>query len=190
MQSIGIVAILYELVGNLLCLHAGAAEDDAIDVRVVVGNTLQCKIFVFGVYHIIYVVHILGTFVFVANHDFMCVGEVVLGYGSYLLAHRGREEQCISVSGYILEDTVYTIGEAHVEHFVSFVEHHIAYCREIYDTAFHEVDKSARGSHNDVYATAYVAYLVLYGCATIHRYYAQSFHIFGERGEIIGNLQT
>ena len=59
MQSIGIVAILYELVGNLLCLHTSAAEDDSVDVRVVVGNALQGKVLVLGMHHIVYVAHVL-----------------------------------------------------------------------------------------------------------------------------------
>ena len=46
MQGIGIVAITDELVGDLLRLLASTAEDDPIDIRVVVGDTLQGKILV------------------------------------------------------------------------------------------------------------------------------------------------
>ena len=189
-QCIGIVSVLYQFVGNLLCLHTGAAEDDAVDVRVVVGDTLQCQVFVLGVYHVVHMVYILRPLVLVANNNLVGIGEVVLGDTGNLLAHGSREEQCVTVARNILEDTVYAVGKAHVEHLVSLIKHYITHGREIHHSTFHEVDESARGSHDDVHAFSDIAYLVFDGGTTIHGHHAQSLHILGECGQIIGNLQT
>ena len=189
-QGIGIVAVLDELVGYLLRLHTGAAEYDAIDMWVVVDDTLQGEVFVLRVHHIIYVVHVLGALVLVAYHDFVGIGEVVLGNSGNLLAHGGGEEQRVAVGRHILEDAVDAVGEAHIEHLVGLVEHYVVHGREIHYAAFHEVDEAARCGHDDMYAATHVAYLVFDGGAAIHGHHAQSLHILGEGGKVIGNLQA
>ena len=50
MQRIGIVTVLYQFVGNFLCLLTGAAENDTVDVRIKIGDTFQCKIFISCLY--------------------------------------------------------------------------------------------------------------------------------------------
>ena len=40
MQRLGIIAVLDEFVGNLLCLDLGATEDDGKDTRIVVYDAL------------------------------------------------------------------------------------------------------------------------------------------------------
>ena len=68
-QRVGIVAVLDEGVGYFLGFEAGAAEDDAVDVGVVVGDAFQCRIFVFGVYEVVDVLDVLGSFVFTADDN-------------------------------------------------------------------------------------------------------------------------
>ena len=53
MQRVGVVAVLYQFVGDLLRLFAGTAEDDAVDVRVEVGDAFQSQVLVACLYHII-----------------------------------------------------------------------------------------------------------------------------------------
>ena len=62
-EGFGVVAVADEEVGDFLCLHTGAAEDDAVDFREIVHHAFQCEVFVFGVYEIIDVVDVFGTFV-------------------------------------------------------------------------------------------------------------------------------
>ena len=91
-ESVGVVAVLYEFVGNLLRLEARAAENDGVDLGIVVDYTFQREVFVARVYHIIYMVDVLSPFVATAYDDLPCFVEVVLCYALYLAAHSGREE--------------------------------------------------------------------------------------------------
>ena len=63
MECLGVISVLYKLVCHLLCLHLGAAEDDAIDAWEVVHHAFQRQILILGVDHIIYMVHVLRTLV-------------------------------------------------------------------------------------------------------------------------------
>ena len=46
MQAIGVVAVIDQAVGHFLRLLARAAEDDAVNIRVIVGYTFECQVFV------------------------------------------------------------------------------------------------------------------------------------------------
>ena len=92
MQRIGVVAILYQFVGDLLRLFAGTAEDDAVDVRVKVGDTFQREVLVLCTDHVVDIADILIALVLVADHDFLRILHVPLRDGSNLLRHGGREE--------------------------------------------------------------------------------------------------
>ena len=150
MQRLGIVAVLDELVGYLLRLQLRAAEDDGKDTRIVVNDTLQGQILVLGVHHIVNMVHVLGALVAAAHHDLLRVVQVALGYALYLAAHRSREEQRVAVVGYALQNGVDALREAHVEHFVSLVEHHVVGLVKMGYATVHQVYQSARRGHDDV----------------------------------------
>ena len=62
-EGFGVVAVADEEVGHFLCLHTGAAEDDAVDFRIIVDHAFKREVFVFGVYEIIDVVDVFGAFV-------------------------------------------------------------------------------------------------------------------------------
>ena len=177
-QGVGIVAVLDELVGYLLCLLAGAAEDDAVDLRVVVDDTFQGEILVLRMHHIIQVVHVLVPFVPCADGDFLRVSEVVLGDTRYLGTHRGGEEERVAVLGHIRQDGVDAVGEPHVEHLVRLVHHHVADGAELHGATLHEVQQTARSSHDDVYPLLEVAYLALYRRAAIDGQHTQAVHVF------------
>ena len=89
MQRVGVVAVLYQFVGNLLRFLAGAAEDDTVDVRVKVGDTFQGEILIACLYHIIDIADILVPFVLVPDHDFLRVLHVFLRDVGDLLRHGG-----------------------------------------------------------------------------------------------------
>ena len=91
MQSLGIVSVANQFVGHLLCLYLGTAEDDGENARVVVYQSFQGQILVFGIDHIVDMVHMLGTLVAAAYHNLLVVVQIPLGYALYLTAHGGRE---------------------------------------------------------------------------------------------------
>ena len=51
------------MVCHLLRLCLCATENDSIDARVVIHNTLECKILVLGIYEIVDVVYVLCTLI-------------------------------------------------------------------------------------------------------------------------------
>ena len=73
MQRLGIIAVLDEFVGNLLCFQFCATEDDGEDTWIEIDDTLQCQVFVLSVHHIIYMVNVLSTLVTTTHHNLLVV---------------------------------------------------------------------------------------------------------------------
>ena len=190
MQGIGIVSVLNQLVGNLLSLLAGTAEDDAINLRIIVGNALQGIVLIFGMNHVGNVVHVLGSFVLHADGDFLRILQVLLGDATDFGTHRGREHQCVAVSRHFLEDGIDAFGEAHVQHFVGFVHHHVDDVVELRHATFHEVDKASRSGHDDVNTRLEHTDLAFDGRTAIHGQYLQSVDVFRIIVQVAGYLQT
>ena len=88
-EGIDIVAVGNQIVGNLLSLAPGAAEDDSVDVGIGVGDTLEGKILVLGVNHIIYVAHIFRALVACAYYKLLRVVHIVFRYFGDLVGHGG-----------------------------------------------------------------------------------------------------
>ena len=91
-ERFGVVAIADEPVCHLLRLKARAAEDDAINLGIVVHYAFERQIFVFGMDKEIYVVDVLCALVSAADNDFLIVTKIGLGDALNLLAHCCREE--------------------------------------------------------------------------------------------------
>ena len=189
-QRLGVVAVAYELVGHLLRLALRAAEDDGEYAGVVVYHALQGQVLVLGAHHVVDVVHVLGAFVAAAHHNLLVVAQVRLGYLLHLAAHSGREEQRVAVFGQALEYLVDAVGEAHVEHLVGLVEHHVAHAAELGHAAVLEVDEAAGGGHDDLCAVAQGAHLVLYRRAAVDGHDVDASHVLGEVFQVVCNLQA
>ena len=91
-QTLSVIPVAYQFVSHLLRLQFRTTEDDGEDARIKVNQTLQSQVFVFGIHHIIYMVHVFGSFVARTHHDFLVVVKVTLGNALYVAAHRSREE--------------------------------------------------------------------------------------------------
>ena len=77
-QRIGVVAVLHQLVGNLLRLQAGTAENDCVYGWVIVNNAFQGQVLVLGVNHIIDVLHVLGALITCADDNLAGIMKVFL----------------------------------------------------------------------------------------------------------------
>ena len=190
MQRLGIVAIPDELVGNLLRLHTGAAEDDGIDFGVVVCHSLEGIVLVACADHVVDVVDVLCPLVAATHHNFLGIVEVVFGDAFNLLAHGGREEQGVALGRHSCKDGVDAFGEAHVEHLVSLVEHHILHGAEVCHFALHEVDQSARGGNDDLHPLLQGTNLGFDAGTAIDSQHVQPIDVFGVVFQIVGYLQT
>ena len=113
-------------------------------------------------------VDILRTLVARAYYNLLVVVQIVERNLLNLLTHRCREEQRVAVSRHVVEYLVDAVGEAHVEHLVSLVEHHVLHSLELCGSAVHKVDKSARCSHDNLRSVLQSAHLVDDRRTTIH----------------------
>ena len=121
MERVGVVTLLHQLIGNLLRLLTGAAEDDGVDLWVVVHDALQGFVFILGMDAIHHVLDVAGALVLPADGNLFGLAQVVLGDTGYFGAHRGGEEQRVALLRHFGQDGVDALGKAHVEHLVGFI---------------------------------------------------------------------
>ena len=140
--------------------------------------------------HVSNVVHVLGSFVLHTDGDFFRIFQVLLGDATDFGTHRGREHQRVSVFGHFFEDGIDAFGEAHVQHFIGFVHHHVDDVVELRYTTFHEVDEASRSGHNDVNTRLEHTDLAFDGGTAIHGQYLQSVDVFRVIVQVAGYLQT
>ena len=118
------------------------------------------------------------------------VVEIVERYLLYLLAHSSREEKCISIRWYILEDGVDALGETHIEHLVSLIQYNIVHMLQLSHATIDEVEKTTRCGYDDLYTMLEGAYLTAYIGSAIDCSNVESVDVLGETVEVIGYLET
>ena len=91
-QTLGIISVVNKFVGNLLSLKFSAAEDNTEYLGVKIHNTLQGKIFVLGMHHIINMVDILRSLIAATHNNLLIFTQIALGNALYLATHCSREK--------------------------------------------------------------------------------------------------
>ena len=84
------------------------------------------------------------------GHDADSIALVAAGEGGDALGHRGGEEQGAARFRRALENELQFVAEAHVEHFVGFVEHDGAHIRRDERSALDMVRQAARRADDDM----------------------------------------
>ena len=161
MQGLGVVAVVDQIVGHLLRLAPGTAEDDGVDIRIVVGYAFERQVFVASMHHIVDMPHVGRAFVARSDHYLHRIVHIFLSYPPYFGGHSGREHQHLALLRHMAEDIVDRVEKSHIEHLVGLVEDHGVHTREVHYSAIDQVDKSAGGGHDDLHAGAQRAYLAL-----------------------------
>ncbi len=100
-QGVGVVAVAYEFFGHLLRLAPGAAENNRINLRIVVDNPLQGQITFLGLHHVVVVRHVGRTFVAAAYRHFNRFLHVAARHGADFIGHRGRKQPRVLFFGRI-----------------------------------------------------------------------------------------
>ena len=190
MQSLGIVTVLDELVGDVLCLQLGAAEDNRKDAWIEIDDTLQGEILVLGVHEIVDMVDVLGALVARAHHDFLVVVQIVEGYLLDVLAHGGREEKGVSILWHILEDGIDALREAHVEHLVSLIQHHVVHMLQLSHATIDQVEQTTRCGNDNLHTMLEGANLASDVGTAIDSGNVQTVDILGEAVQIISYLEA
>ncbi len=179
-QALCVVSVAYQQVGNLLCFNFRAAEHDGVNLRVEVNDALQCQIFVLGVHHIIYVVHVFRTLVSRPHHYLLVLFEIAFGNAFNLTAHCGREKQRLAVVGDAFEYGVDALRESHVEHLVRLVKHHAFHAVHLCHLSVYEVYQSSRGGDYHLRPFLQRAYLTVNRRTAVDSHDMYAVDVFGK----------
>ena len=140
MQRVGIISFLHQLVGNFLCFLAGAAENDAVYLRIIVNNAFQGSVFVFGMNGENHMLHVACAFILTPDSDFLCVVQVFFGDARYFGAHGSGEQKRVTFLRNVCKNSVDAVRKSHVQHFIRLVHHYILDGGEGNGFALHEVE--------------------------------------------------
>ena len=188
MQRLSIIAVAYQFICYLLRLQFGTAEDNSENLGIIVNNALQGQILILGLHHIIDMIHALGTLVTRTYHHLFVVSQVFLGHTLYLAAHCSREHQRAMLLGERLKNLIDSIREAHIQHFIGLIEYDITHILQFGIATIFQVNKSARGGHDNLSTLLQGAYLLFDSSTAIDGLHMNALHIFREIAQIIGNL--
>ena len=189
-QRLCIITILNQLICNILSLQLSAAEDNCKDAWIEIHHTLQGEILVLGIYQIVDVVYMLSTLVARTHYDFLVVVQVVEGNLLDVLAHGSREEQSISIFRNVLEDGIDALREAHVQHLVSLIKHHIVYVLQLSHATINQIEQTTRGSHDNLHTMLQGANLASDVGTAINCGNMQTVDVLGKTVQIVCYLEA
>ena len=190
MKRLGIIAVANQVIGHLLRLHTRPTEHYSIDTRIIVHHTLQCRIFIARLHHVVDMIDLLGPLITGTDNNFFMVVEIVLCNLFHLFAHRGREQQRVSLLRHSRKNSINTLREAHIEHFIGFIKHHVLYFVQTSYTSIHQIDQATRRSHNNLYAFLQRTYLTVDTGTAINSLHIETVDIAGIVFQIVCNLQA
>ena len=189
-QCLSIITILNQLICNILSLQLGAAEDNRKDAWIEIHHTLQGEILVLGIYQIVDVVYMLSTLVARTHYDFLVVVQVVEGNLLDVLAHGSREEQSVSILRHVLEDGIDALREAHVQHLVSLIKHHVVHVLQLSHATINQIEQTARGSHDNLHTMLQGANLASDVGTAINSGNMQTVDVLGKTVQIVCYLEA
>ena len=189
-QRLCIITILDQLICNILSLQLGAAEDNCKDAWIEIHHTLQGEILVLGIYQIVDVVYMLSTLVARTHYDFLVVVQIVEGNLLDVLAHGSREEQSVSIFRNVLKDGIDALREAHVQHLVSLIKHHVVHVLQLSHAAINQIEQTARGSHDNLHTMLQGANLASDVGTAINSGNMQTVDVLGKTVQIVCYLEA
>ena len=189
-QRLSIITILNQLICNILSLQLGAAEDNCKDAWIEIHHTLQGEILVLGIYQIVDVVYMLSTLVARTHYDFLVVVQIVEGNLLDVLAHGSREEQGVSIFRNVLEDRIDALREAHVQHLVSLIKHHVVHVLQLSHATINQIEQTARGSHDNLHTMLQGANLASDVSTAINSGNMQTVDVLGKTVQIVCYLEA
>ena len=189
-QCLCIITVLNQLICNILSLQLGAAEDNCKDAWIEIHHALQGEILVLGIYQIVDVVYMLSTLVARTHYDFLVVVQVVESNLLDVLAHGSREEQGVSILRNVLKDGIDALREAHVQHLVSLIKHHVVHVLQLSHATINQIEQTARGSHDNLHTMLQGANLASDVGTAINCGNMQSVDVLGKAVQIVCYLKA
>ena len=189
-QRLCIITILDELICNILSLQLGTTEDNCKDAWIEIHHAFQGEILVLGIYQIVDVVYMLSTLVARTHYDFLVVVQVVEGNLLDVLAHGSREEQGVSIFRNVLKDGIDALREAHVQHLVSLIKHHVVHVLQLSHATINQIEQTTRGSHDNLHTMLQGANLASDVGTAINCGNMQTVDVLGKTVQIVCYLEA
>ena len=104
------------------------------------------------------------------------------------LGHGGGKEHLLTVFGALREDELNVFAEAHIEHFVRFVEHDHPRAVQTQGAALQVIDNPARRAHDHLRALGQRPYLPFDGLAPVNGENENGTPIGGQLAQLLGHL--
>ncbi len=124
MQRTGRVAHLHQLFANVLRILFCTGKYDTIYARSKIKKATKGFKAVVVVGHVILVVYIFVGRIRGSHRKLFPVFHEAFGDAAYFIAHCSAKKPCVFTRRGILQYQVYIFTEAHVQHFISFIQHH------------------------------------------------------------------
>ena len=119
---------------------------------------------------------------------YLRVALVLLGELHDGLAHRGREEHRLALLRHLAQNELDVVAEAHVEHFVGFVQNDFSGVFQLQSATLDVVHDAAGGTNHNLNPTLQGAELTVVGAAAVNRHDHQAALILAQLLDFARNL--
>ena len=187
-QGIRIIAVLDQGTGNLSALTACTAENDAVNLRIVVHYTFQCSVAVFFVHHITIVLYIVGSAVALTHSNHLGIPHIGFGNLLHLKRQGSREKQHPLLLRQTFQNGIQILLETHIQHLIRLIKDKCMHPAQINSFPPDNIQKSSRCCNYNMRDLFQGLNLRLNARSTIYIHNAQIRKIFGVVPQILGNL--
>ena len=189
-KGIDIIPFPRQLFGDLLGIGLGTGKDEAVHAGVKIDQSFQGLIPVMGRGLEKLVINILIGRILFAYRDLHRILHVLAAHLSDLGGHGGAEQPGAVATGGVLENKFNILLEAHVQHFVGFIQYHIADLFQVDGLAFDQINESAGGGYHNLNTSADITDLLGDGGPAIYGYHMDAGGIFLKYFNFVYDLET
>ena len=173
MQRLGAIPLRLQRLGHFVHFGTRAAEDDRARRLLVIENPSEGGGLVCAANHVRDLPHLrdgAGLYLFGVNLDHFGIAQMRARNRRNARGEGRREERDLLVLWRVGENRFEILSEAHVEHFVRFVQHHRAEMREMHRLAADVVERASRRGDDDIDAALQRADLPFHRGAAVDRH--------------------
>ena len=141
-------------------------------------------------HYIVLVLHGISSLIASAYGYFDRLTHKLARYLSHLVRHSSRKEPSTFFLRGMRQNCGNIFIEAHIEHFVGFVEHTIVDMADIYEVTAYHILHTPRSSHDNLRAFFEATRLFLDTCTAIYRHYVHLREVLSIIAEFRSDLQA
>ena len=141
-------------------------------------------------HYIVLVLHGVSSLIASSYCYFDRLTHKLTRYLSHLVRHSSRKEPSAFFLRGMRENSGNIFIEAHIEHFVGFVQHTIVDMTDIYEVTAYHILHTPRSSHDNLCAFFEATRLFLNTCTAIYRHYVHFREVLSIIAEFRSDLQA